>query len=128
MMKIFIWPCGKTVGPHEAGDEKGWSNCSWEGTFRRNPRTLLALTDKPSFPKFYTISYIQNLIETDLLPILDPVQQAAARIEALTDGSMTVMYDGEEYEIDKGEVYLFDGMVSLVRACLTCIVPMTSMF
>jgi|GEM_PF-1102085 len=115
---FYLAPAVKPSGLMKRAMKKGGVIALGKALFAGTPRTLLALTDKPSFPKFYTISYIQNLIETDLLPILDPVQQAAARIEALTDGSMTVMYDGEEYEIDKGEVYLFDGMVSLVRACL----------
>ncbi|MBN1309556.1 MAG: carboxypeptidase regulatory-like domain-containing protein [Chitinispirillaceae bacterium] len=82
----------------------------------KTPELLLASTQKPSFPKFLTVSYVQNLIESDMIPVLIPIARAAERVEALADASMLVTVDGDAYEIDKGEVYLFDAYVHLMQA------------
>ncbi|MBN1578502.1 MAG: carboxypeptidase regulatory-like domain-containing protein [Chitinispirillaceae bacterium] len=84
----------------------------------KTPELLLAAAQKPSFPKFLTIGYIQNLIESDLIPVIGPILEAAERIEALGDASMLVTVDGDEYEIDKGEIYLFDAYMNLMQASM----------
>lgn len=82
----------------------------------KTPQIVMGSTQNPSFPKFLTISYLQDVIERHLLPVLDNVQRAAERVELLADGSMKLTVDGDTYEVDKGEIYLFDASVNLLRA------------
>ena len=82
----------------------------------KTPQILMGTAQNPSFPKFLTVSYLQNVIEKYLIPVLDDVLRAAGRVESSDDGSLKVTADGETYEIDKGEVYIFDASVNLLRA------------
>lgn len=84
----------------------------------KTPQVLQAATQNPSFPKFITISYLQNMIERDFIPVLANVQLAAGRVENYSEGSMKLTVDEETVEIDKGEVFLFDASVHLVQAYL----------
>ena len=84
----------------------------------KTPAMLMAAAQKPSFPKFLTVSYIQDLIEQDLIPVVVAVSQAAERVEALSDATVPITVDGDEFEIDKGEVYAFDAYMRLVQASM----------
>ncbi len=84
----------------------------------KTPQLLLASVNKPSFPKFFTIDYIQNILESDVIPILIKIADAAERVETLPDASMLVSIEGDTYEIDKGEVYLLDAYIRLAQASL----------
>lgn len=84
----------------------------------KSPQVLKAATENPSFPKFITISYLQNMIERDFIPVLSKVMQAANRVEAYSEGSLKITVEEETIEIDKGEVYLFDASVNLIQAYL----------
>lgn len=81
------------------------------------PKLLKAHQQKPAFPRFVTISYIQNTIETCLLPRLNEVVAAAKRIENRSDGgAMNLTVSGESYELDKGDICLLDAGVRAARA------------
>lgn len=84
----------------------------------QTPEILTGMIRKPSFPKFITISYIQGIMETEMLPIIDKVIATATRIEGLQTDAMKVDVDGDTYELDKGEIYLFDASMHLLRACV----------
>jgi hypothetical protein len=92
----------------------------------KTPQILTASVQHASFPKFLTISYLQKMIEADLLPVLTPILYAAERLESLDDASMQVTVDEDQFEIDKGEIYLFDAYIHLARAYATllCIYDM----
>ncbi|MBN1757968.1 MAG: carboxypeptidase regulatory-like domain-containing protein [Chitinispirillaceae bacterium] len=82
----------------------------------KTPALMMASAQKPSFPKFITVSYIQGIMEQSIIPVITQVVQAAARVEALEDPSILVTVDDDEYEIDKGEVYLVDAYLHLYQA------------
>jgi hypothetical protein len=82
----------------------------------QTPEILTGMVQKPSFPRFITLSYIQGTIESELLPILDKVISISGRIEGLQTDAMKIDVDGDQYELDKGEIYLFDAYMHLLRA------------
>lgn len=84
----------------------------------QTPEILTGMVRKPSFPKFITLSYIQGIMESEMVPIIDKVIATAARIEGLQTDAMKIDVDGDTYELDKGEIYLFDASMHLLRACV----------
>ena len=86
----------------------------------RTPLLAKAQTAKPSFPKFITLEYIQNIAEEEVAPALDTIIRAAQRLEGLGDVTLPLIIEdaGERdtFEFDKGEVYLVDALCHLARA------------
>jgi hypothetical protein len=85
----------------------------------RTKDIVLAQTKKPSFPAFVTMSYIQSAMETELLPVLDKVIAAATRLENRQETSVQVIATDngstDTAVIDKGEIYLVDAYLHLLR-------------
>ena len=80
---------------------------------------LAKLAPSVLFPKFITMSYIQNIAENDVLPVLDSIVASAGMIEdSLSCGLLSLAIDGDTFELDKGEIYPLDAGLRLVRACL----------
>lgn len=79
------------------------------------PKMLLAQT-RPSFPSFLTAAYIQNMIESAIVPNLDEVIAATQRLTAVSDMSIEITVDNETGEIDKGDIYILEAMVRAARA------------
>jgi hypothetical protein len=82
----------------------------------KTPALVKTAAEKPSFPKMITMSYIQEIMEQSIFPVVASVLQAAARVEALEDASVLISVDGDEYEVDKGEVYILDAYLHLYQA------------
>jgi hypothetical protein len=87
--------------------------------FAETPKVLMTQTSRPSFPRFLTISYIQNMIETGIIPRLSEVIAATQRLRALTDMSLLVTIEGETAEIDAGDIMILEGIVRAARAGFT---------
>jgi hypothetical protein len=85
----------------------------------RTKDIVLAQTKRPSFPAFVTMSYIQSAMETELLPVLDDVIAAATRLESRPQTSVQVVATDngstDSAVIDKGEIYLVDAYLHLLR-------------
>jgi hypothetical protein len=87
---------------------------------------VLASIKKPSFPKFVTLSYIQNIVEQEAVPVLAQAIRACGRLEAQSAMSLTVVTQGDTFKLDKGEICAFDAEAHLVKAYLSlfCIYDM----
>ncbi|MBD3346893.1 MAG: hypothetical protein GF401_17700 [Chitinivibrionales bacterium] len=83
------------------------------------PTIIMAQAEPPSFPRFLTVSYIQNIVKTEILPILNEVLAAIGRLQNRSDMSLVVTIFEETGEIDKGEIYLLESAVRLSRAMLS---------
>jgi hypothetical protein len=85
----------------------------------RTKDIVLAQTKQPSFPAFVTMSYIQSAMESELLPVLDNVIAAAQRLENRTETRVRIIVTDngstDTAEIDKGEIYLVDAYLHLLR-------------
>jgi len=75
-----------------------------------------AAVQKPSFPRFLTMSFIQNAVASEVLPVLNNAVAALSRVEAIANATTTVTYEGENVKIDLGEVYVLDASVRFTRA------------
>jgi hypothetical protein len=86
----------------------------------RTKEMALAQTRNPSFPAFITMSYIQGAIESELLPVLDNVIAASTRLENRAETSVLVVVtdngSADSAIIDKGEIFLLDAYLHLLRA------------
>jgi hypothetical protein len=86
----------------------------------RPPELAKAQTAKPSFPKFITLEYIQNIAEEEIVPALDTVIQAAQRLEDQSDVALPLIIedsgDRDTFDLDKGEIYVADALCHLARA------------
>ncbi len=80
------------------------------------PKVLLAQTAKPSFPRFLTLSYVQNAIESDLIPKFNEVIAATQRLRNLSAMNLGVTVDGEVTELDVGDIMMLEGAVRTARA------------
>lgn len=83
------------------------------------PKLLLAQTAKPSFPRFLTLSYVQNTIESDLIPRFNEVIAATQRLRNLSAMNLSVTVDGEQTELDVGDIMMLEGAVRTARAGFT---------
>jgi hypothetical protein len=90
-----------------------------QALFAETPKILMAQTNRPSFPRFITASYIQNLIETGVVPRLNEVIAATQRLRAQNQMSLLVTIDGEQWEIDRGDICILEGMTRAARAGFT---------
>ncbi len=84
-----------------------------------SPKIMLAQANPPSFPRFLTVSYIQDILTNDVIPRLNEVLAAARRLTNLNTMSLPVTLYGETTDIDKGDLYIFEGGVRLTRAMLS---------
>jgi len=81
------------------------------------PKIIAAQTEKPSFPSFVTVSFIQKIVEEDIIPRLNDIISACNR---LTQNEMSLVLTafGETFELDKGDILLFEAGIRLTRAGL----------
>jgi hypothetical protein len=70
----------------------------------------------PSFPKFITLAYIQSIAETDVVPVVTNIIAACNRMESCGDRSLKLAIEEDTFEIDKGEIYLLEAQMRLLRA------------
>ena len=86
----------------------------------KTPSLARAQTAKPSFPKFITLEYIQNIAEEEIGPALDTIISAAQRLEGQGDVTVPLVIEDEgesdTFELDKGEVYVAEALCRLARA------------
>jgi len=87
--------------------------------FAQAPNIVLAQSGRPSFPRFLTMSYIQNMVESAVIPRLNEVIAATQRLRAQNQMSLLLTVDGETAEIDAGDIYIVEGMVRAARAGFT---------
>jgi hypothetical protein len=91
-----------------------------KGLGAKTAALAMAQTKKPAFPTFITMSYIQSILESELLPVLDDVVEATQRLENCSETSIPVIIadegEADTFEIDKGEIYVLDGFVHYLRA------------
>ncbi len=87
--------------------------------FAETPKVLMAQTSRPSFPRFLTMSYIQNMVETGVIPLLNEVIAATQRLRALDAMSLAVTIDDETAEIDAGDIMIFEAIIRSARAGFT---------
>lgn len=81
-------------------------------------QNITKIAGKPAFPKFITTSYIQNIAENDVLPILDNLVASCKRMESCGNRSLSLTIEGDTFNLDKGEIYMLDASVRLLRAAL----------
>lgn len=79
---------------------------------------LAKMAQQPSFPKFITTSYIQNIAENEVLPILDNLVACCNRMESCGDRSLELTIEGDTFNLDKGDIYMLDAQIHLLRAVM----------
>lgn len=84
----------------------------------RTPEIIGAQMADPTFPRFLTISFLQGIAQNEIIPVLDSVVLAFSRLEAIDTMNLVFTMDGEEVEIDLGDVYIVDAGIRLLRAQL----------
>lgn len=84
--------------------------------FAEIPKIIIAQTGRPSFPRFLTMSYIQNMVETVVVPLLNQVVAATQRLRAQSQMSLLLTIGGETAEVDVGDIYIVEAMVRAARA------------
>ncbi|MBD3421729.1 MAG: hypothetical protein GF398_16570 [Chitinivibrionales bacterium] len=86
----------------------------------KTPQIVMAQTQQqdPTFPKFITVSYIQDVIETEFMPVLNSAVLSTKRMEACDGISLLLDIEEDTFEIDKGEIFAFDAGLHLLRAYL----------
>lgn len=84
----------------------------------RLPELVMRQSQMPSFPEFITISHIQDLIESSVIPVLNNVQQAFERLESV-NGELIFTVEGDSVKLDKSDFYIVDAGVLLLRSGLS---------
>jgi transcription elongation factor Elf1 len=82
-----------------------------------SPKIIAAQTEKPSFPSFLTVSFIQKIVEEDIIPKLNDVLSSCKRLDQ-TEMSLILTAFDETFELDKGDILLFEAGIRLARAGL----------
>lgn len=93
----------------------------------KTPSMAMAASGDPTWPKFVKLSYLQGIIEDEILPVMNAMIDAAGRLENAGKASVVIEpEEGDTFEIDLGEVYAVDAYLHLARAYLTmyCIYDM----
>jgi len=80
-----------------------------------SPKIIAAQAEKPSFPSFFTISFIQKTVEEDIIPRLNDVLSSCKRLDQ-TEMSLILTAFDETFELDKGDILLFEAGIRLARA------------
>ncbi len=81
------------------------------------PKILMTQTQPPSFPRFLNFSFVQKIVENDVMPRLNDIVSACKRLEQ-SDLSIELTAFEETVEIDVGDIYLFEAGIRLIRAGL----------
>jgi hypothetical protein len=85
-----------------------------------SPKLVAAqTTKKPSFPRFLTASYIQETIETAIVSRLNEVISSTQRLRSLATINLPVSIDGENYEIDLGDILILESAARTARAAFS---------
>jgi hypothetical protein len=85
-----------------------------------SPKVIMAQTSqRPSFPRFLTASYIQNIIENSIVSRLNEIISSTQRLRDLATVSLPVTIDGETYEIDKGDILVLESAARAARAAFS---------
>ena len=79
---------------------------------------LFVATSTATVPENLTIAHLQEIIHEDILPHLDSAIDHLEVIEADEDFYYLGTVDGENFEIDLGEIYFFDASLHALRAGL----------
>ncbi len=82
------------------------------------PEVVLAQTQRPNFPRFLTLNFIQTMVDGEVMPALDSVVSAMARLETVDTANLIIKTSEDTVELDLGDVYIFDAGVHLLRAGL----------
>jgi hypothetical protein len=92
----------------------------------KSPAVLLAAAPRPSFPRFITASYIQGILKNDVLPRLGEVLACTRRLENSPSMSIMMTTFDETFELDQGDMWIFESGVCATRAMLSmfCIYDM----
>jgi hypothetical protein len=80
------------------------------------PLLFKAQAIKPNFPSFITMSHAQGIIEEDLIPRLNEVIAATSRLRTLSSMELQFSIDGDEVELDLGDMHIFEAGVRAARA------------
>jgi len=84
----------------------------------RTPELISTQAVTPSYPKFITVSFLQNIAQNEIIPALDNVITAFQRLEAIDTMKLIFNIDNKEVEIDLGEIFIADAGIHLLRAQL----------
>lgn len=85
----------------------------------RTPEIMMRASETPAFPRWATVSYVQEIIENELAPKLANALTALERIETKSaDKSMLLSVDGEQFEIDIADIYMIDASLHALRSSL----------
>lgn len=84
----------------------------------RTPEIIASQYVDPSFPRFLTISFLQGIAQNEIIPVIDSVIAAFGRLEAIDTMQLIFTIEGEEVEVDLGDVYIVDAGIRLLRAQL----------
>ncbi len=83
------------------------------------PEIIVARAEMPKIPKFITVSYIQDAIENEIIPVLDRTTKSFDNIEALHDTTnMKFVIDSETVELDMADIYMTDASIRALSAGL----------
>jgi len=81
-----------------------------------SPEMVMASSQPPKFPRFITMSYIQNIITRDVMPALDSAIEAEMRLESLASPSLLITIDNETREVDLTDILTIEAGMRLTRA------------
>jgi len=82
-----------------------------------SPNLVKKMATTKEWPKFVTISKIQEINETKVIPALNAIEVAISRIES-AGKSYDVNAVGETFEVDLGEIYVLHSFLNLTKAML----------
>lgn len=80
------------------------------------PQVLLSQTKRPSFPRFLTMSFIQNTIENSIIPHLNEIIASTQRLRKISSMSLSVTINEETFEIDNSDISILEAAVRASRA------------
>jgi hypothetical protein len=88
----------------------------------QTPSMLKARAQMPRFPSLVTFSYLQQIVENDIMPALSEAIGAAGRLEEMNEWTVVFTANDELVEVDLGDVLMLDGAMRLLRGvCRTFI-------
>lgn len=82
------------------------------------PKMMRGRANMPNFPKMITMSKIQSLVESEIIPVLNGAIDVVEKLEDESVGSLLITYEEDTFEIDQGEMYLADASLRLLRYAL----------
>lgn len=85
----------------------------------RTPEVVLARSENPSWPQFITVSYIQDIIDNEIVPRLGRVIAACERIEKESyNESVIINAMDESTEVDVADIFLLEASIRALRSSL----------